>query len=502
MINKKNKILLFFPNTSNRGRITTSIPILSGISKSKGWDVRYFDTTFYEKKDDSVSMKEKLGGYQTAPEEINSDVLPKSRIIVDLQKLLDEFKPDVFAITAMTCDYQFMMQFFKKLKFHKNTIIVIGGVHATFCYEDVLRTGLFDLACVGQGEETFVEILERVKNKEDISNINGTCFFDKKNKIIKSNKLRKLLTSEKIWNTELDYSLYDKRYFMNPFDGKTVNMFWLEVGRGCPFSCSYCAAPIIRETFEGRYVTSRPLDELFKVIKQVNAFFEIDIYNITHECFLMQKKSWVNEFIDRWSKEVRKPFLIQTRAESINKENLDLLKKSKAPLIQIGLGVESGSYRILKEICNKKIQIKETIEAFDLMNSEGFRTNAFFMIGLPTETREEIFETISLCKRINSKINSVNIFQPFPKLPLTNFCIDQGYMEKDVIIPDFTETSILTMPSISKEEISNLLKTFILYTKLPQELWGQIEVCEKDFNNNKSLFNKLIALRWELEDKP
>ena len=215
----------------------------------------------------------------------------------------------------------------------------------------------------------------------------------------------------------------------------------------------------------------------------------------------MQKKSWIKEFINRWATEVKKPFLIQTRVESINKENLDLLKKSKAPLIQIGLGVESGSYRVLKEICNKKIQIKETIEAYDLMNSEGFRTNAYFMIGLPTETREEIFKTIMLCKRINSKINSVNIFQPFPKIPLTNFCIDQGYMEKDAIIPDFTEASILTMPSISKEEISNLLKTFILYAKLPQELWEQVEVCEKDFDSNKSLFDELMVLRWELETK-
>jgi radical SAM superfamily enzyme YgiQ (UPF0313 family) len=268
-------------------------------------------------------------------------------------------------------------------------------------------------------------------------------------------------------------------------------MFWLEVGRGCPFNCSYCAAPVIRKTFEGRYVTSRPLDDIFKTIKQVNELFEIDIYNITHECFLMQKKSWINEFIDRWSIEVQKPFLIQTRAESINKENLDILKKANVQFIQIGLGVESGSYRILKEICNKEIQIEETIKAFDLMNSEGFRTNAYFMIGLPDETREDIFETIALCKRINSKINSVNIFQPFPKLPLTNFCIANGYMEENAVIPNFTEASILTMPSISKEEISDLLKTFILYAKLPQELWKQIEICEKDFSNNELLFEAL-----------
>lgn len=494
MLNKK-KILLFFPNTANRGRIATSIPILSGISKSRGWEVKYFDTTFYEKQDDSVATKEKLGGYKTAPKELEFEILPKYRIVSDLQKLLDEFEPDVFAITAMTCDYQFMMQFYDKIKIPPNTKIIIGGVHATFCYRDILSTELFDITCIGQGEETFVEILTKIENDEDLSSIEGTAYYDRNTKTIKENGLRRLLPAEKIWNIELDYSMYDKRYFTNPFDGKTVNMFWLEVGRGCPFNCSYCAAPLIRKTYEGRYVTSRPLDELFKVIKQVNETCEVDVYNITHECFLMQKKAWINEFIARWAEEVQKPFLIQTRAESITKDNLDLLKQSKASIIQIGLGVESGNPRILKDICNKRVQIEETIQAYDLMNSEGFRTNAYFMIGLPTETREEIFDTIKLCKRINSKINSVNIFQPFPELPLTNFCIERGYMEKNAIIPDFTECSILIMPSISKEEILNLLKTFILYAKLPFEMWPQIELCEKDFDDNIELFNQLLNLK-------
>jgi hypothetical protein len=142
MLNKKNKILLFFPNTANRGKIVTSIPILSGVSRSKGWKVRYFDTTFYEKKDDSVVVKEKLGLYRPAPEEMISDVLPKSRIVIDLQNILDEFNPDVFAITAMTCDYQFMMRFFKELKFSKDTVIVIGGVHTTFSNNELLFEAL------------------------------------------------------------------------------------------------------------------------------------------------------------------------------------------------------------------------------------------------------------------------------------------------------------------------------------------------------------------------
>ena len=57
------------------------------------------------------------------------------------------------------------------------------------------------------------------------------------------------------------------------------------------------------------------------------------------------------------------------------------------------------------------------------------------------------------------------------------------------------------LPQISAEEISNLFRTFLLYAKLPKSYYPQIEKCEKDYENNKELFEKLIGLRWKLEDE-
>lgn len=502
MINKK-KILILYPGTMNRARIALAVPLLLGIAKKQGWKVRYFDTAFYEKEDDSVIGKEKTGGFKPGPKETIPGMIPKERLVDDVQKLVDEFLPDVIAITAMTCDYQYLMTFFSKVKLPKTTKVIIGGNHATFSDQKVIDTELFDLVCVGQGEESFTELLKKIEKNKRIDNIGNTVFRDRKTGKVKHNKLKRLLPSEQLWKFPLDYSFFDERYYKYPFDGKTVNMFWLEVGRGCPFNCTYCGAPLLRNKFLGlgQYLTTRPLDSVFKTIKQVNKHYEIDIYNITHECFLMQPKGWLEEFVDRWAKEVGKSFLIQTRVETINQEKLDILKRSKAPIIQIGLGIESGSKRILEDICNRKMQIDDLIKAYDLMNKDGFRTNAYYMIGLPTETREEIFETIELCSKVRSQINSVNIFQPYPELPLTKMCIEKGYMKGDEIIPSVTDVSILKMPLISAEEIGNLRRVFMLYAKLPKEYWPDIEMCEKDYGSNKDLFDKLLNLRWEYEKK-
>jgi radical SAM superfamily enzyme YgiQ (UPF0313 family) len=277
-------------------------------------------------------------------------------------------------------------------------------------------------------------------------------------------------------------------------------MFWLEVGRGCPFGCAYCEAPQLRKLYKGmgKYVIFRPIDNIFDNIKKLQEKYNIDVFNITHECFLSQRKAWIKEFCERWGKEVRKSFLIQTRMETVDVEKLDLLRLSNAPVIQIGQGIESGSERILNDVCNRKMNIEEVIKSYKIMNERGFRTNAYYMMGFPTETREEIFESIDLCSKVNSDIDSISIFQPFPGLPLTQQCTENGWITGEEVFPTFTERSIIHQPSITAEEVTKLRRVFLLYAKLPKEYWPDIEKCENNFEENQELFQKLVDLRWQL----
>lgn len=498
----RKRILLFFPNTSNRGRITTAIPILGGIARDRGWEVTYIDTSFYEKDTDSVIEREKTGGFRPGPKETMPDMIPQERLVPDLQAQIDKLKPDILAITAMTCDYQYMMTFLPQLKISKETLVVIGGLHASFKEDEVLDTGLFDLVCFGQGEMTFTEILSRVEEGKQVDNIVGTCFKDKKRGKFVRNPKRPLLPPEKLWETEEEYSYFDERYFRYPFDGKAIKMFWVDLGRGCPYACSYCGNTALKSSYKGlgQYIVSRSLDSTFGLLRNMLREYKVGVFNITHECFLAQPLAWLKEFSERWSKEIRKPFLIVTRAETVTEEKLNILKKSEAPIIQVGLGVESGSERILRDICNRRIKIETIIHAYDLLHQHGFRSNAYYMLGFPTETRGEIFETIEVCRRLNAHIDSVSIFQPYPGQPLTDFCIQRGYITGKERIPSFTEGSILKMTQISTEEIGNLRRTFLLYAKLPKKYWPEIEKCEKDYEAHRDLYDELVKLRWELAD--
>ncbi len=315
------------------------------------------------------------------------------------------------------------------------------------------------------------------------------------------NSKRDLLEPEDLWKVDPDYSLFDDRYFTYPFDGQMVNILLLEIARGCPFNCSYCGNSTLKKIYKGlgRYICERPLDSLFRTYRSISDKRKIDICNFVDECFLCHPKSFLTGFAERYSKEIKKPFLIQTRPETVTEENIEILNSFSAPFYQVGMGVESGSERILFDICDRKTKVKNIIRAYDLLNKHNIRSNAYFMIGFPTETREEIFETINLCKRINSTINSVAIFQPLPGQELTEYCIKNHLMTGNEPMQTFTSGSVLKMPQISAEEILGLSRTFLLYTKLPEEYYPEIEKCEYDFNNNRELFKKLIDLQWQYD---
>ena len=494
------RILLFWPNTSNRGRIHMAIPILSALAKQRDWEVKYFDTSFYEKGQDSVEEKEQTGAFKPTEENSLPDYKRHAELIPDFQEIIDSFKPDVIAITGMTSDWQYMMTFFPDLNIPEGTRVAFGGTHSLHRSKEILDTGLIDISCFGQGEYILPRILERVENGQDLHGIPGTATRDEETGNIKRNQVAPALHAEELWNFEADYSLFDQRYYTYAFDGDVVNMFWLEVGRGCPFSCTYCEAPQLRNLYkgQGKYVISRPMDDIFDTIKRLQEKFDIDVFNITHECFLSQRKAWIEEFCERWGKEVKKSFLIQTRMETVDVGKLELLRLSNAPVIQIGQGIESGNERVLKDICNRRMNIDPVIKSYEIMKELGFRTNAYYMMGFPTETREEIFDSIELCSRVKSDIDSISIFQPYPGLPLYNTCMENGWITGDETYPTFTEKSIINQPSISPEEVTKLRRVFLLYAKLPKDLWPEIKKCEDDFEGNQELFEKLVDLRWKL----
>lgn len=491
----KPKVLLLFPNTSNEGVAPLAISILSTIAKQSGFEVKYFETSFYQKSATAGEEREQTGEFKPFDREHVFKLLPFECLQEDFNEIINTYKPDILAVSANSLEYDLFSDMMEQVIFKdKKLFVLVGGVHATVAPDEVIVNKNVDALCVGQGEDAWQEFLSKFKNKQDITDIKN--FWVKTNSTIKKNPLRPLLSGDKLWEIELDESYFDERHYSKPFDGKIYKRGQIELSRGCPFSCTYCVNSVFKNIYKGlgKFVCVRPFDNLKKrIISLVDRGFEILYFQ--DECFLSIPYNTLEQFCTWYGKEVKLPLLLQTRPESVTEEKIKLISDMGVS-VQVSLGVESGSERILRDICNRGTTVAHIKKAFRLIKKYEFRSNAYTMIGFPTETREEVFETINLIRENKPDISVMSVFYPFKWVPLRQFCIERGYIDGTEKARTFTDMSILKNQPMSQEEIRNLRRTYRLYTKLPKEYFPKIQLCEKDYENHKELFKELVSLSW------
>ena len=494
---KKTKVLLLFPNTSNEGVVPLAVATLSSIAKQSGVDIEYFETSFYEKSATAQEEREQTGEFKPFDRKGTLKLLPHERIFEDFNAKLNEYKPDILAVTANSLEYELFLEMMGKLDpdGHK-PFVIIGGVHATLAPEEVMQNPYVDALCIGEAERAWAEFLVSFSSGRDISSIQN--LWIKTLEGVKKNPVGPLLGEDELWETPLDLSYFDDRHLLKPFDGKTYRKGYIEVSRGCPYSCSYCVNSAFKNIYKGlgKFMRVRPIESLKKGILELMGM-NCNMLQLQDECFLSIPYERLEKFCKWYGSEVRLPLLLQTRPESTTDEKVKLVADMGVP-VQITCGIESGSPRILRDICNRKMSIDQIVESFRIIKKYKLRSNAYTMIGFPTETREEVFETIHLIRKIEPDISIMSVFFPFHGVPLRTYCQDKGYITGDEKAQTFTQTSVLRGQPMSREEIDNLRRTYSLYTRLPEKYFPDIELCERDYEGHKELFKQLVDLSWSL----
>lgn len=499
------KILFIYPNVTNIAWICSAMPVLMGIAKEFEFETTYFDTYQYKKEVSSYDDKEGHGGFKKGYGNIFKEHIPFENIAIDIQNLIYNNNFDLIVVSALSIEYDFFLKFWTNVKVPINTKVIIGGIHSILNGKNVAESPYFDLVCTGQAETIFPEILNRIKLDLNFEKIDGTFYIDKKTKKIERTKNPKLLPSSELWKYKGDYSIYDENYYLRPFDNQVINRYDIEISRGCPYNCNYCGNSALKSIFleenKHNFLTIRPFDSIFSLMKERLDQNKIDIFQIMDECFLSHPIKWIKEFMDRYSVECGKRFIFQTRPETVSEEKIKLISSYNIPF-QVSIGVESGSRDILL-MCNRKCTNEQIIRAFEILHRYNVRTNGFFMIGFPFEKREDYDKTVELARIIRPTVLSVSIFQPMIGQQLTEVCYDNGFIEGELPTASFTGRSLLNMPEpyLSPEEIKNLWRVFVLYSTLPEEYFEDIKKCEIDYENNKELFEKLVKIRWDLSTK-
>jgi len=176
----------------------------------------------------------------------------------------------------------------------------------------------------------------------------------------------------------------------------------------------------------------------------------LDYIYFVDEIFLTQRPR-LERFRDVFSSQVNIPFTFMERPELITEEKMKLI--SEAGAAAVAIGVESGDEEFRKKALDRKTPQGKVIEAFRLAKKYGLHTHAFNMVGLPGETADVLRKNFELLAQIQPDSFQVTIFYPLRGTVLHDYCKKQGYLTDDEMPENYYESTVLELPTLTKEQI-------------------------------------------------
>ncbi len=330
-----------------------------------------------------------------------------------------------------------------------NIKFIVGGSQPTYRPADFLDNG-FDFVCSGEGEKTLLSfVYEAKKPVPEWSSINGLV-WKKDNKII-TNNTQSPLTEDELNNLPIPaYDLIDSRYFRanaGIVRGLPLRGAMLLTTRGCPYNCSFCGCNLIF----GRNLRFKSIENIENEIVFLKNNYDIEGIWIIDDTFTVNKSHLLS--VCKILKKYGIVWGCQSRVNTIDEEMIIAMKQSGC--MQIDFGVESGSQRILDDIINKGTKINQIKKVFMLTKKYKIRTLANFMIGLPTETKDELQQTISLAEHLSADVYIFSIATPLPGTRLYDM-IGVPITCKDYCQLNWAGSEITN--KFNKSEIENLVQ--------------------------------------------
>lgn len=488
--NEKFKVLLIHANSSMDTLIPPNLATLSACLKKAGNEVKLFDTTFYNTRGftgDDVRMRT-LQVKKTNFKDLGIN-FEKTDMIDDFVKMAEIYQPRLIGLSAVELTFDMGMKLINVIKSIKPEIIVaVGGSHAITCPEKVISEKNVDIIAIGEAENSFIELCQKIKDNEDYSKILN--FWVKKDGQVYKNKLGNPVNMEEL--PLQDWEIFDKRRIYKPMSGKIGRTGCFELTRGCIFSCTFCINEYLNKTYNHKNYREKSIPKFIAEVQYFKDTYKIGYVYILAEMFLPTTKARIREFSRLWKEKVGLPFWCQVRVEGVDEENARLLEE--AGCVSISAGVESGNEDFRKRVIHRMMRNQKIIDAFRILKKTKMQVSANSIIGFPGETRKLIFDTIELNRTINPDNLMIHVFNPYRGTSLYDLSVREGYITPDHMAGDYRVDFTLNMPHLSREEVSGLQRTFAMYCKFPKEMWNEIKMAEKMNEEGNKKFEELSKI--------
>lgn len=328
---------------------------------------------------------------------------------------------DIIGFGCTSPQFKHAVDLAKQIKRNDNHI-VFGGVHPSSLPELVMEEKCIDSVVIGEGEAAMLKLVQDVShwgadqfyNFPFIEDLDTLPFPDRM--VIKNERNIQQAVSD---------------------GGPRITS--MLATRGCPFQCSFCCS----HSLWGRKIRFRSPANLVDEMEHLATAWKIEFIKFADDTFTVDKRRIIEFCKLKIERGLKVPFGANAHIKTIDEEMLQHLATSGCR--ELWYGVESGSPRILEQM-HKNTDIKRTKAVFALTKRYGIKTRAYFLLGLPDETLEDIEMTERLCDELQPDIVGFTLLAPYP--------VNQ-YFDKTMLAWDWSQFDEYNNTWVNTKTVSN-----------------------------------------------
>jgi radical SAM superfamily enzyme YgiQ (UPF0313 family) len=362
----------------------------------------------------------KDAGHEVSVTDAYALQLSRSDIVEELKRRGTE----VLGISCLSSSYDAIVGIARAVRETLPSVkIICGNLHASLFAEEMLKNSVADFIVHREGEYVMRDLCAALSSGGHVASVPGVSYLS--NGEVQHNE-----ESRFIENLDaLPYPAWDlfplSRYGCDPRTEMVRNQKEIQIlaTRGCPNACTFCSSHTGKSQ-GSKYRMRRPAsiaDEMEYMIERHG----VNVVSFMDLAFPLVKKHAMSLFEEITRRGLHKKIKwgAECRVRPLDEETVRGMKE--AGCIRVNFGIESGNDRILRNL-KKNFTVEDVKNAVSMTVKAGIEVDGMFMIGLPTETEEEINDTINLALDIKVRYAIFNLFVPYPGCELFDSLSAEG----------------------------------------------------------------------------
>jgi len=445
------RVLFVYPNLYTQMGFNHGLASLSAVLKRAGHETRL------------VNLNENL-----PPTPTNEDVLAQIR----------EFAPGLVGFSSLTQQYRAGLELAEWLRARAAEEgcalppFAVGGIHPTMTPQEVMADGVWDHVGVGECEDALVELVGRIERGERPSDVRN--FISWKDGARPRHAGRGTHTTADWIHNPVgefpdfaalpmpDYELFDVQRITDQKQG----WFGLMSSRGCPYRCTYCLNHKIVDRYKeelGRNVKGigffrfRSAESMLEEIRWVlGRYREIGTFILDDDLFT-QNVPHALAFCEAYQQAgIGLPWVVNSHVKQLDERVAEALAQAGCRILK--LGIESGSPRVRRDVLKRHMTQRDILETVASAERHRLHSSGFVMVGLPTETHAERWETVELLAQARIGRFRTSFFYPFPGTDGWRQAVESGEYVPDSEqgLSDFTDRSCMDFGEVENLFIEKL----------------------------------------------